>query len=246
MSAETPHPPPRRRVLTRPRPLLLWLLLACLAGLVAHLVLNTGGSGAPAAELTGACAGQGAPQAVRVPPGDLGGLRAAVARVLPDRVGRLYEEGTIASEAVWTDSDPVGPTVDPGEPRPGGYEIRWWAPNGDDLVADVLVFANPRSAARFLQLAAAPRCDHSSLAASAARPPLARNLAWTNPDDVAEADVFLARGSRVYRVADAPAGQEVRGQLATPSVSRALRSVDTLACLLPGAHCSSTSRNVPA
>jgi hypothetical protein len=244
MSTGTPDLRPRRRATTRPRPLLLGLLLACLAALLAVLVLGTGGSG-PRAELTGACVGQGVPQVLRLSPGDLGRLRAAVARVLPDRVGHLYEEGTIVSSEAWTDADPSGPAVDPGERRAGGYEMRWWAPNGDDLVADVLLFASPRAAERFVQLASAPRCGQSSLVGIASRPPLARNLAWTNPDGVAEADVFLARGSRVYRVADAPAGQ-VRGQLASPGVSRALRSVDTLACLLPNAHCSSANRDVPA
>ena len=98
---------------------------------------------------------------------ELSGLRASVVRVLPQRVGRLYEEGTIAGSSVWTDANPSGPTVSPTARRPGGYEMRWWAPNGDDLVADVLVFANPATAARFMEQAAGARCGHVALASTA-------------------------------------------------------------------------------
>lgn len=242
MSAETPDSRPRGRALARPRPLLLGFALACLAAALAVLLLH-GGSGAPGSQRAGGCSGRGAPQVVLMAPTRLGPLRAAVARVLPERVGRLYEEGTIVGGDVFSDGAPSGPAVDPAQRRPGGYEMRWWAPNGDDLVADVLVFASPQIAAQFLELASASRCGQSLPAGAAGRPPLARNLAWTNPDNAAEADVLLARGSRVYRVADAPAGQ-VPGR--TPDLSRALRTVDSLACLLPDAHCSSVSHSVPA
>jgi len=242
MSAETPDSRPRGRALARPRPLLLGFAVACLAGALAILLAH-GGSGTPASQRAGECSGRGAPQVILMAPTQLGPLRAAVARVLPERVGRLYEEGTIVSADVFSDSSPAGPAVNPTQRRPGGYEMRWWAPNGDDLVADVLVFSSPQTAERFLELASAPRCGESLPAGPAGRPPLARNLAWTNPDKAAEADVLLVRGSRVYRVADAPAGQ-VPGR--TPDLSRALRTVDSLACLLPDAHCSSVSHSVPA
>lgn len=244
MSAGTPDSPPHRRAFTRPRPLLSGLLLACLAGVLAFLLLDHGG-GDPGPRLSGACFGEGAPRVLRVASKDLGGLRATVARVLPERFGRLYEEGTIGGSSFWTDAAPSGPAVDPGELRPGGYEMRWWAPNGDDLVADVLVFANPATAAHFMEQAAGARCGHVALASNASRPPQARNLAWLNPDHVAEADVYLARGSRVYRVADAPSGQ-IRGDLSPARIRRTLSLINTLACLLPEAHCSSVNRNVPA
>lgn len=230
----------------RARPARLAVLLACLAGLVAYVLLHSG-SGSPAEGDGGAraCAGAGAPRVLEVAPGDLGRLRASVARVLPGRVGRLYEEGTISSASPWTDEQPSGPTVSPTAKRQAGYEMRWWAPNGDDLVADVLLFSSPEEAARFLGRAAGPRCGHTALASAANRPPQARNLAWLNPDDSAEADVFLARGARVYRVADAPAGQQP-GTMSTAQLRRTIYTIDTLACLLPGAHCSSVSRSVPA
>ena len=244
MHEQRPDPRPAHRRRRPPRALLLVVLTILLAGLAFHLLASTGAAGGPRREAS-ACTGQGAPQVASIKPQELGELRASVARVLPERVGRLYEEGTIVGSSVWTDAAPAGPPVSRTAPRPPGYEMRWWAPNGDDLVADVLVFASPRAAALFLTRAAAPRCGHGSLSAGAGRPPQARNLAWINPDGVAEADVYLARGRRVYRVADAPAGQGT-GVPAPGRLSRALRTVDTLACLLQGANCTSASSGVPA
>ncbi len=139
------------------------VLAACIAGALA-LVLLTGGTGKSGARHLAACAGEGAPKVQNVAGRELGRLRASVVRVLPQRVGRLYEEGTIGGSSVWTDASPSGPTVSPTAKRPGGYEMRWWAPNGDDVVADVLVFADPATAARFLELAAGARCGHVALA----------------------------------------------------------------------------------
>lgn len=220
------------------------LLIACIAGTLA-IVLLAAPSHRSSAHRLAACAGESAPKVQSVAARDLGRLRAAVIRVLPQRVGRLYEEGTITGSSFWTDSPPAGPTVSPMTRRPGGYEMRWWTPNGDDLVADVLVFADPATAARFMEQAAGARCGHVALAGTTPTPPQARNLAWLNPDHVAETDVYMARGSRVYRVADAPAGQ-VQGELSPARIRRSLVLVDTLACLLPQAHCSSVSHSVPA
>lgn len=244
MSTEEPEDRPAKRAKTRRRRLLAGFLCASLVGVLAYVVFG-GSTGSGHTNRLAACAGQRAPHVLSVAPKELGALRASVARVLPQRLGRLYEEGTIQGSSAWTDASPAGPTVSPTARRPDGYEMRWWAPNGDDLVADVLVFADPGAAASFLQRASGARCGHVSLVGPSSRPPQARNLAWVNPDHVVEADVYLARGSRVYRVADAPAGQ-IRGNLAPARLRRALVLVDTLACLLPGAHCSSVSRNVPA
>jgi len=243
MSAGRPDPRSPTAGIVRLRALPAGSLLACLAALLAYLLLDGGAGRAP--QRASLCLGQGAPSVVGVAAEELGELRASVARVLPERLGHLYEEGTIVGSTVWTDAAPAGPAVDPGERRPAGYEMRWWAPNGDDLVADVLVFSSPSTAARFLARAAAPRCSLGSLAGSADRPPQARNLAWTNPDDAAEADVYLARGRRVYRIADAPGGQ-VAGGPSVRDLGPALRTVDSLACLLPGAHCASPAASVPA
>jgi hypothetical protein len=244
MSTGKAEETPAKGAKTRRRRLLAAVLGACLLGVLAYDLFGISTAGENPHPLS-ACEGEGAPQVLSVAPQELGRLRASVARALPQRVGRLYEEGSIVGSTVWTDDSPSGPTVSPTAKRPDGYEMRWWAPNGDDLVADVLVFADPGAAAKFLERAAGARCGHVTLAGPANRPPQARNLAWLNPDHVAETDVYLARGSRVYRVADAPAGQ-IRGNLAPARLRRALILVDTLACLLPSAHCSSESRNVPA
>ena len=220
------------------------LLALCLIAVLVF-VLTQKGSSENAGGPQQACGGGGAPTVLSVAPQELGRLRASVVRALPQRVGRLYEEGTVTGSNVWSDSSPSGPTVVPTTRRPGGYEMRWWAPNGDDLVADVLVFANSATAARFMEQAAAGRCGHGALASTTTTPPQGRNLAWLNPDHVTETDVYLARGTRVYRVADAPAGQ-AQGSLSPARIRRALVLVDTLACLLPAAHCSSVSRSVPA
>jgi hypothetical protein len=187
----------------------------------------------------------GEPEVRQVSAKGLGALREAVARVLPQRVGRLYEEGTVTSRNAWSDNEPTGPTVSPAASRPGGYEMRWWAPNNDDIVADVFVFSSSRQAARFFDHATSSRCRHGARQTAAARPPLARNLAWVNPDLVGESDVYLLRGARVYRVADVPAG-ESRGHGSGIGLERAARTIDTLACLLPEAHCAQGSRSVPA
>jgi hypothetical protein len=244
MSTGEPEQTPLKRASTRPRRLFAAVVCACLLGLLAYLVFGRSTDSDTSRRLA-ACAGQGAPGVLSVAPQKLGRLRASVARVLPQRLGRLYEEGTIVGSTIWTDASPAGPTVSPTAKRPAGYEMRWWAPNGDDLVADVLEFADPATAARFMQRASGDRCGHVTLSGSASRPPQARNLAWLNPDHVAEADVYLARGNRVYRVTDVPSGQ-IRGTLPPAGLRRALFLVDTLACLLPGAHCSRASHNVPA
>ncbi len=217
----------------------LGLLIACLAGLVAFLLVTQlpGGSGQSAS----ACSSTNLPAVRQVAPSGLGDLRRSIAGVLPDRIGELYEEGTVLAGNAFSDDAPAPPPVDPAAPRPAAYEMRWWAPNRDDVVADVFMFSDARSAQRFLERAITPRCRRSGAQLAALQPPEAQNLTWTNPDGVAEADVYLARGPRVYRVADAPAGRHRQGLL-----RRALVTVDTLACLLPEAQCSSTRRLVPA
>ncbi|MGO9488608.1 MAG: hypothetical protein ACLQBB_06230 [Solirubrobacteraceae bacterium] len=227
---------PRRR--RRSGTVVAWLLALCLAGLVVYIVLPgaTARSGRP-------CGGPPTPAVAMVTPHRLSGLRESVAGVLPQRVGRLYEEGTITTANAWSDDAPAPPAVSPSAPRPGGYEMRWWAPNGDDVVADVFVFSNPAEAQRFLALASTAGCRRAARQEPSERPPLSRNLSWVNPGGVIETDVYLARGARVYRVADAPAGA---GLASAPVLRRAFETVDALACLVPDARCSTGSNSVPA
>lgn len=216
-------------------------LLACvLAALLAHLLVG-GEGGSHRASLAGCVTG--APEVSRVAPARLGALRASVARVLPQRVGRLYEEGTVVASDAWSDDSPEPPPVSATAPRHGGYEMRWWAPNGDDVAADVFVFATAGAAQRFLALAGGPRCRAQARPQSPTRPPFAREVSWINPDGAAEADLYLARGTRVYRIADAPGQQSPATRLA--GLARAFGTIELLACLLPGAKCSLAAGGVP-
>ncbi|MHB8533054.1 MAG: hypothetical protein ACYDC2_10075, partial [Solirubrobacteraceae bacterium] len=217
------------------RALVLVLLAAVACAAIAYLGFGTGGAGRAQGGL--ACAPPPPPPVEQTGPTALGPLRAAVARVLPQRVGRLYEEGTVLPVDAWRDGDPSAPAVLRTAKRPAAYELRWWAPNNDDIVADVFTFSSTAGAARFLAEAASPRCRaRGRTPAARIGPPQGRNVTWVNPDAVAEADVFIRRGVRVYRVADVPAGQGQRGA-GQFDLSHALVTIDTLACLLPQAHC---------
>jgi hypothetical protein len=216
---------------------------AALLGICAYLLLGCGHSAPKAAAVS--CFDGSTPRVAEVPAHSLDALRASVLRVLPQRVGRLYEEGTARASYVWTDEDPAPPPVSARALRPAGYEMRWVAPNSDDVRATALLFPTAKQARRFMALAASARCRTHGFQGISARPPLSRNVAWINPHGVAEADVYLLRGRRVYRVGDLPASQR-SDQPAGTDLSRSFFTVDALACLLPGAHCLQTSRNVPA
>jgi hypothetical protein len=218
-----------------------WPALGIVA-LCGCLLLGCGHAGSKTAAVS--CFDGRAPSVGQVPAHSLAALRASVLRVLPQRVGRLYEEGTALASYAWTDQDPAPPPVSAKALRPDGYEMRWIAPNGDDVVATALSFSSAGEARRFMALATSARCRVHGVSGSAARPPLSRNLGWVNPDGVAEADVYLARGRRVYRVGDVPASQQA-DHAAGADLGRSFFTVDALACLLPGAHCLQRSRSVP-
>ena len=213
----------------------LGVLLAILAALVVYLTLPGGAAHRSAA---GCIAAKSVPEVKRVRASEVGGLRETVARVLPQRVGRLYEEGTVKASVAWTDAEPAPPALSPHEPRPAGYEMRWWAPNGDDVVADVLVFRTPAHAQRYLALASGTHCRDQASRQPALRPPQGRNLSWLNPERVLQADVFMARGARVYRIADAPAGRSPEDVRTSGGLARAFSTIDLLACLIPSAGCT--------
>jgi hypothetical protein len=219
----------------------LGVLLACLAGLIAYLVWP----GASTPKLAACVGGRGAPEVRRVSASYLSGLRESVARAVPERLARLYEEGTIGSSSAWNDEEPSPPTVSPAAKRPAGYEMRWWAPNGDDIAADVLSFSSTREAERYFDLAGSESCRVHARRHPPAGPPRVSNLTWLNPDGAAEADVYMRRGSRVYRIADAPAGQH-HGTVRAGALTRTVATIDALACLLPGAHCLVVKPSVAA
>jgi hypothetical protein len=220
--------------------------LTALCALAAAIVVFLASAGSPAGERRAACvAPAGAPHVRQVEPQALSTLRSAVARIVPERLARLYEEGTVAGSSAWSGERPQPPAVSPRALRPDGYEMRWWTPGGDDLVADVLVFADAAGARRFVALASSTGCRAQARRQPSPSPPRAQNLSWVRPDGGAQAEVYFARGTRVYRLADAPAGPHAasaRGELLT----RAFLTIDTLACLLPGTRCPRGIKGVPA
>lgn len=242
MSGEQEDRNVARRGPRRIRVVFLGALVGVLVGLVVYVSLP---GSTPPAQRASCLVPAGAPEVKRVPPSQLSPLREDLARIVPQRLARLYEEGAVAATSAWSDSEPQPPAVSPTALRPGGYEMRWWAPNGDDLVADAFVFADPASAQRFLRLAASTRCRPGARTQSAPSPPQAYDLSWLNPDHVTQTDVYFARGARVYRLADAPAGQHA-GQVGPRALTRAFLTIDTLVCLLPGAHCNAGGKGVPA
>ena len=231
----------KRRRRGRRRAVRIGVLLGILAALVIYLALPGAAGPTTARGMRSPALRAGSHQGH--PEGSSRRCAKTSRRVVPQRVARLYEEGTVRSASVWTDEEPAPPAVSPLAPRPGGYEMRWWAPNGDDVVADALVFANAAGAQRFLALASSTRCRREGRRQSTATPPLGTNVSWLNPDGAAQADVYLARGARVYRLADAPAGQR-GGALRPGSLGRAFATIDALACLLPGAHCAAVNQSV--
>jgi hypothetical protein len=154
--------------------------------------------------------------------------------------GRGYTGGVVTPEDMWSDDSPLQPRSARSADGlwPAGYELRWWT-RDYDVVADVLVFPAARQAREFFEDAASTDCHRAGRQRSARWSPLARNLAWVNPDDAKEDDVFLLRGRRVYRVAavrleGAPAMTAQAEQRVGADV------VDALACALPRAGCTAS------
>jgi hypothetical protein len=219
-------------------------LLTCLAA--AAVIAVTRSHSSPHQSASRCIGAVSVPEVERVSPNEVGGLREDVARALPQRVGRLYEEGTVRSTVAWSDEEPAPPAISPSARRPAGYEMRWWAPNGDDVVADVLVFSSQDRARQYLALASGARCHDHAARGLPLHPPLAHNLSWLNPDGALQADVFFARGARVYRLADAPAGSSPEEVRTGGALDHAFATIDVLACLLPSAHCTPAPAEVPA
>jgi hypothetical protein len=118
-----------------------------------------------------------------------------------------YEQGLVDPGMAWTDQEPsMQPLVGSKGRVPAGYEIRWWAPTGHNVTAAVMLFADPSSARSFVALASSTRCRSASTSAAAPLP-TGRNLEWRNPYGYVQQDLFLVRGSRVYRLAVVPPGE---------------------------------------
>jgi hypothetical protein len=160
-------------------------------------------------------------------------LRANLLPVIAPLAKKRYAVGIVPTEDVWSDDTPqrIRESRLAGGGFPASFEMRVWAERpksivGLDVVADVFLFDDPIHAHRFFEEAAGTYCHPHSSTSSTPRPPRARDLIWTNPLNVTEEDVFLLRGSLVYRVGTVTAR---RNGLAT---------VNRLACELPEAGCA--------
>ncbi len=190
------------------------------------------------------CPGHDAPAPRPVAAGELGALGTPLAAIMPARVGRIYESGSITTGELWSDDAPQRLPPGGDAPTPAGYEIRWWALDRegaeDDVAADALEYSSAGQAEQALRLAASPRCRREGASSAPRYPGGARELTWVNPDDAREWDVLFARGPRLYRVTDVP--PEYLLTTTGPQRDRRERLRDgatpeALACALPGAGC---------
>jgi hypothetical protein len=223
----------------------LAVLLVCLgAAIVVLLGMRTslqgavgiGGGGSVEGASTW-CAPRGLPAPASADLSELLELRAGLLKVFTFSGGRGYSGGVVTPEDMWSDDSPLGSRSSRSADGlwPAGYEVRWWT-RDYDLVADVLVLRTARQAGKLFAEAASADCHRAGAQRPARLPPQGRNLAWVNPDQARQNDVFLLRGRRLYRIA------AVRLDSAPAETARAERRAgaelaDTLACILPGAGC---------
>lgn len=154
---------------------------------------------------------------------------------------QLYEQGVVTDAAAWSDMEPGTRGVPTSGSSPAGFEMRWWiwTRGWNDVVADVFLFEDASAAAEYLDLATGTECRNNAVSKRATLPPGGRYLEWANPFNFAQQDVYLRRGSRVYRVAIVQPGA---GSPA-PKAKRlaGFRFVSEIACGLPQAGCARRS-----
>ena len=200
--------------------------------------LSTGNGGATA---SASCVPT-TPPLESVPLGTIADLRAELRTVMAPLALNPYAWGIVSPDGAWLDNTPLNLHASQltDQRWPASYEIRSWtpdpqlAPRQDDVAADVFMFASPGQARRFFTEASGARCHRDGVERPTSRPPQGRDLTWVNPDGVAQDDVFLLRGRRVYRVT------VVRPQVrmtTAPERQAGTALANGLACALPGAGC---------
>jgi hypothetical protein len=206
---------------------------------------GTGGTPAGVASSPG-CPLEQAPPLSTLTPAELRRLRDDVSRVTVfDPRLQPYEQGLVSATVAWSDAEPdAGAALSPDRHVPGGYEMRWWMPNGDDLVADGFVFPGASLAHDFLRQATTTDCRSRSSTHDASFPLGGRNLGWVNPDNFVQQDLYIQRGRRVYRVTVVKAG--VGHSITRAAQAEAFALVDGLACALPGAGCKAAGDATPS
>jgi hypothetical protein len=175
-----------------------------------------------------------------VRPAYLMSMRLEVEETMHGRHGSLYAVGVVDSEEPWSDSEPRRHFISRSKDGriPGAFEMRWWAPNGDDIVADAFDFSTTQRSQDFFARAASRRCRDGGERATAASPIGVRDIDWINPDGVRQIDAYLLRGLRVYRITDAPRKDS---GLQTSVGRQTSEIVNRLACSLPASGCARSS-----
>ena len=227
--------------------LLAGLALAVLALLSVKTELFNRGSGsaqASGAAFAPGCPGQGAPEVKSVPEADLAALRNTVTRIMPPRVGRVYEAGTITTSNLWSDASPQRSSSSGSQAGsvPAGYEVRWWAldreGNEDDVVADVLEFAHRKTgrgcplAGRKHPLPARWHGVCSALSVRRRQPLLDQSRQCRSSGTCSSPVAAACTASKMFRRDYPPATGPAQLRLER---LRALMTVNVLACALPDA-----------
>lgn len=147
-----------------------------------------------------------------------------------------YEEGFVGTAAAFSDQEPtMQPISTSDQGVEAGYEIRWWTPSRHDVIADVWLFEDADSADGFLDLATSRRCREAARETMAPVPEGGVNLEWRNPFGFMQQDLFLARGSRVYRLSVVVPGAPDHPVIAVRR--EGFKLVDALGCELLGLPC---------
>jgi hypothetical protein len=223
----------------------LVFLVILLAGVI---VVRFEGVFEPGGEATAepTCPSVAVPLVTPAGPEELAGFRADLERTIAGwAAGRpakskplVYEQGVVSGAAAWTDMEPGTGGVPASRSPYGGFEMRWWiwTWGWNDVVADVFRFEDASAAAEYMELAADTECRRNTMEKAASLPPGARYLEWSNPFNFAQQDVFLRRGSRVYRVSVVQPGAERKASKARRELG--FRLVGEIACGLPMSGCA--------
>ncbi len=234
-------------------------LLACLVlavfALLAHdgHLLSAGASNQAGSAGEGTISSTGAARRIaakafcvpRTPPlmsvswSEIRNLRRELLTVMAQQAQSRYAWGAVPTADAWRDDAPsrLASNVLPNGLLPASFEMRSWAVNprlatlGDDVVADIFMFANSERARRFFTLASSVRCHRDGVARDSSRTPKVRDLTWVNPDAVPQEDAFLLRSRYVFRIGI------VRPRNSLTATAAGVSEANALACALPHGGC---------
>jgi len=186
------------------------------------------------------CVRPALPGVMNVPLDRLLELRAQLLPVVNSVGGHRSPGGAVTPASIRFALPPLRPGVSrsAGGLWSGGYEMRQRASDGDEVVADALLFADPSDAQSYVDetVRAACRFPPIEVTAAPSAPPQTRNLASTEFASFTTYTALVARGGVVYRIAEVhPQSNATR-----PSIFQlgpGVASVNALACRLPDAHC---------